>query len=117
MKSSIKLDKNTRMITCVIPQGTAIPLMKSLKTEKGIDAAFIHSARGSGMVTPFGRRGIGQQIEKDIMHVMVSAKEAEEVFEYLYEHAHIDRPHGGLIYMEKLSSGTAFILPDLPQEE
>ncbi|MBT6278116.1 MAG: hypothetical protein HOI95_28780 [Chromatiales bacterium] len=49
---------------------------------------------------------------------MIVAKErAEEVFEFIYHDAHIDRPHGGIIYMAALTQATQFTLPELPEED
>ena len=42
---------------------------------------------------------------------------ADEIFEFIYHEARIDRPHGGLIYVTGLDRATPFVLPDLPEEE
>ncbi|MNC87934.1 hypothetical protein D3C83_37110 [compost metagenome] len=89
--------------------------MRRLKDEKGIIEASMNTARGMGKLTPLAHRGVGEQAEKDVVNVIVSAAEADEVFAYLFEIARIDRPHGGLIYMTALGHATPFVLPDLPQ--
>ena len=37
-----------KMIQAIIPMGTALPVVKALREEKGLDAANINFARGVG---------------------------------------------------------------------
>ena len=57
----------------------------------------------------FSRRG-----RKEVLTVVAtSQKQADELFEYIYHEAKINRPHGGIIYMAKLSMASIYTLPDL----
>ncbi len=112
---TIRIMPPQKLITCILPHGVALDVLQRLKDEKGIIEASMNSARGMGRLTPLAHRGVGEQSEKDILNVIVSAAEADEIFEYLYDIARIDRPHGGLIYMTALGHATPFVLPDLPQ--
>ena len=105
-----------KLITCILPKGVAQPTLEKLKLERGITRTNINSARGSGKITPLAYRGIGGESEKEILNVVVSAVEADDIFEYIYVEADINRPHGGLMYMCRLSHSTTLELPDLPQE-
>lgn len=106
-----------KLITCILPIGCASALIRSLKEEKGIDTANVNHARGTGRLTPHRERGIGEQTEKDIVNIVVEAPIADDIFEYVFLKANIDRPHGGLIYMNQLITATPFVLPDLPEEK
>ncbi len=108
---------NDKLITCILPKGLALPILKKLKHEKGIDRANLNSARGMGKITPLAYRGIGEQAEKDILNVVVNQSEADDIFYYIYEEADINRPHGGIIYIRQLGASTPFTLPNLPDEE
>jgi len=108
---------NDKLITCILPKGLASPILKKLKTEKGIIRAHLKSARGMGKITPLAYRGAGEQAEKDMLNIVVNQDEADDIFFYIYEEADIDRPHGGIIYMRQLGPSTPFTLPDLPDEE
>lgn len=105
------------MISCVLPHGIALDVLQKLKDEKGIIEASVNNARGMGKLTPLAHRGVGEESEKEIMSVVVPAERADELFEYIYEVAQIDRPHGGIIYVHALSRVTPFVLPDLPEEK
>lgn len=112
--ATIRILPPQKLITCILPRGVALDVLQRLKDEKGIVEAGVNSARGMGHLTPLAHRGTAEQTEKDILNVIVSASEADEIFEYLYFTARMDRPHGGLIYMTGLGYTTPFVLPDLP---
>lgn len=111
--ATIRILPPQKLITCILPRGVALDVLRRLKDEKGIVEAAANSARGMGKLTPLSHRGVGEQTEKDMLNVVVSADEADEIFEYLYDIARIDRPHGGLIYMTSLGYTTPFVLPDI----
>jgi nitrogen regulatory protein PII len=106
-----------KVITGILPRGTSIEVLKKLKSEKGIITAFVSTARGMGRLMPGVHRGLGEQTEKEILEVIVDAGSADEIFEYLFEIAEIDRPHGGIIFMAKVPQITPYMLPDIPEEK
>lgn len=106
-----------KLITCVLPKGIAADIAGKLKAERGIISTNINNARGVGKITPLAYRGLGGQSEKEILTVVIPEDEADEIFEYIYEEADINRPHGGLMYMHSLHKATPFILPSIPDEK
>jgi len=106
-----------KVITCILPKGKAMPVVRLLASEKGLTTADVHYARGMGRITPLRHRGIGETSEKEVLTVSVPDADAEELFGYIYEAAEINRPHGGLMYMHALQIATPFMLPDLPEED
>lgn len=106
-----------KLITVILPKGTAMGMAKKLRDEKNINRANVDSARGMGKLTPDAHRGVGEQTEKDILNVVVAEDQSEDIFEYIYETAEINQPHGGMIYMSKLHTASPYILPDIPEEE
>jgi nitrogen regulatory protein PII len=115
--NNIVINRIQKLITCILPKGISKDVVKQLKTEKGILTANINNARGVGKITPLAYRGIiGSQSEKEILTVVVPVDQADELFEYIYDKANINRPHGGLMYMHALPKSTRFTLPDIPDE-
>lgn len=106
-----------KVITCILPKGRALRIARALTKERGLTAVDIHYARGHGRLTPLRYRGIGETSEKEVLTVAVAAGQADEIFEYIYELADINRPHGGLMYMHALLNATPYSLPDLPEEQ
>ncbi len=105
-----------KLITCVLPLGVAPPLARALKSEKGIVTAHIGNGRGVGKLTPTAHRRFGDQSEKQILTVVVDAKEADDIFAFIYFEAGINQPHGGLMFMSRADNCVPLILPDLPEE-
>lgn len=106
-----------KLITCVLPVGVAMPVVRKLKSEKGVVTANVNNARGVGKLTAREHRRLGNQTEKQIMTVVVPAARADEIFAFIYHEAGINQPHGGLMYVHGLARSTEFALPDLPEED
>jgi hypothetical protein len=106
-----------KLITCIVPHGRALPVLKTLNDEHGIITANIYHARGSGRMTPMAWRGVGETSEKDIMSVVVDEADSEVIFSLIYELAGIHQPHGGIMYQQTLKASTDYTLPNLPPEE
>ena len=106
----------SKCITCIVPHGKALPVLKALHKELGIVTGNIHHARGSGRMTPMAWRGVGETTEKDIFSVVVPESRSEEIFSFIHELAGIGEPHGGVIYQQSLATCTDFSLPNLPYE-
>lgn len=109
--------RSGKLITCILPKGIAVGVIEQLKEKYGIVSANINNARGVGKITPLIYRGIGAQSEKEILTVMVKEELADELFEFIYNEAAINRPHGGLIYMNKLSVSSIYRLPQVKTED
>ncbi len=105
--------RSYKLITCILPKGKAKPVLQALKDEKDNVCADVTSARGIGKISSLAMRGVGEQTEKDVLSVVVHTRQANELFEFIYERGEIDQPHGGFMYMAKLSASTLFTLPEL----
>jgi nitrogen regulatory protein PII len=108
---------NQKLIFCILPKGVALKVAAQLKQVHGIMTSNINNARGVGKITPLAYRGIAGQSEKEILSIVVSARRADEIFEFVYHEAHIDQPHGGIMYMHALQKTTEYHLPDLDDEK
>ena len=112
---AIKL-KDYKFITCVLQNGVALEVMHALKEDKDINTASFHKARGYSKVPGSKRSGSsGQVSEKDVLSVTVPSDRADEIFEFIYDVAKIDHPHGGIIIMAPLQFSVPFTLPDVSE--
>ena len=111
------MDKQYKLISCILPKGVALGVEQKLKEDHGILSCNISSARGVGKITPLAYRGIAGQAEKEILAVEVEINRADEIFEFIYHTADINRPHGGIMYMHSLMRSSEYTLPDLPEQE
>ena len=111
------MQEDQKQIFCILPKNVAIGVVKRLKEVHGIMSSNISNARGVGKITPLAYRGIAGQSEKEILSVVVSASNADEIFDFIYYEADINRPHGGIMYMHALHRTTEYSLPDLADEK
>lgn len=101
-------------ITCILPKGRAVKLVRWLHESRGIDAANVSAGRGRGIVESIS---YGDWDEVEILTVLVDGAMAETLFEELYFEAGIDRPEGGLMHLARLDRRTGYELPDEVAEE
>jgi len=107
----------SKLISAVLPKGIALGVIRKLKEEKNINTANLNYARGTGRLLPVKSRGGVVALEKEILEVVVDEERSEEIFEYIYEQADMNKPQGGLIYMHPLMQSNEYELPDVSEEE
>lgn len=109
----MELENDGRIITAILPNKNAVPVLKGLAA-MGITRINVANARGFDIGERNGKKGFPDEVEKEVLTVVAtSQKQADELFEYIYHEAKINRPHGGIIYMAKLSMASIYTLPDL----
>lgn len=110
------MDQHTKhphkLITALLPKGRAMKLVDQLFHEHGISRVNVNHARGMGKITPLRHRGIEETTEKEILTVIVEAGRADEIFEYIFFEAEINRPHGGLMFQQPVLATTMYNLPE-----
>lgn len=98
-----------KLLTCVMPKGSGLPLLRRLADDLGIVTATLHSARGfSGK----GRGGVFDRMEKDILTVVADDGRADEIFLWLYREARVAAEQGRLLLMGPLLGATPFRMPE-----
>jgi len=93
-----------KLITCIIPEAKAAAGAAALREKYKLQTINHHFARGIGKSSPLIKRGIGEKTEKVVLSVVVDAKIANEVFRFLFHAAEINRPRGGMIFMNAIRS-------------
>lgn len=99
-----------KLITVIVPQGRGLPLLRALFEREVVRAALgsarapIVHTRGTGALA----RTVRTSVEKDILQVVVSAGEADEIFALLLDRAQIAETPGGFMYMGGLSRATPY---------
>jgi hypothetical protein len=103
-----------RVIHCFVALGKGHEVLLRLKRDLGISSAFAHHARGGGLSTRKGRESF-RYMEREIITVLAPAERADSIFAFLFHAAGINKPHAGMILMEKAQMGVPMNLPlDLP---
>jgi len=101
----------TWLISGVLYEGGTDVLIPELM-KRGINEVCFFNVAGS----PIGRKsvaGVADSFDVEQFHVVVSADQAENIFDYIYRFCDLSRPNKGFINMNKLSRSTQLDLPDL----
>lgn len=107
-------ESSPKLITCFLPKGNGLPLIKLLSENKGIQSGNVDSGRGTGAG---GSVRLGTWIEIDILTVVVGVDRAEEIFNFIYEQANIGEIDNGFMFQGMLTRSTVFQLPVIPREK
>lgn len=108
------IERNGRMITCILPKGEALGLLKKL-FDRGVTRANFAFARGfdiHDIDNP--RTGFPDAEEKEIVTVIAKdTAEGEDLFSFIYSEGNIHRRGGGFIQMMKIHSSSTYELPKI----
>ncbi len=80
--------------------------------KKGINEVYFYNVAGS----PIGRRsvaGVADSFDVEQFHLVVSADQADNIFDYIYRFCNLSEPNKGFINISKLFRSTGLDLPDL----
>ena len=93
--------------------------MKALRHEQGITRVDTVSVRAVAVLqeakTRHGR--LPEPTLAKLVTVVVTETKADAVFDYIYDVAELDRPGGGMVWMEQLRGATPFLLPESVPDE
>ena len=101
----------TWLISGVLYEGGTDLLIPELM-KNGINEVYFYNVAGS----PLGRRsvaGIADSFDVEQFHLVVSADQADNIFDYIYRFCNLSEPNKGFININKLFRSTGLDLPDL----
>jgi len=103
----------TWLISGVLYEGGTDVLIPELM-KRGINEVYFYNVAGS----PIGRKsvvGVADSFDVEQFHVVVSADQAENIFDYIYRVCELSLPNKGFINMNKLFYSTRLDLPELSE--
>jgi hypothetical protein len=101
----------TWLISGVLYEGGTDLLIPELM-KKEINEVHFYNVGGG----PMGRKsvaGVADSFDVEQFHIVVSADQAENIFDYIYRFCELSQPNKGIINMSKLYRSTQLDLPDL----
>ena len=105
-------NSESKLITCILPKGKSLEVVKKLHDEKGLTAINVSNGRGSSA----HKRKIQAESEVEILTVVIDDERADEIFEFIYFEAEIGGISRGFMYQGRLSASTNFVLPEISDE-
>lgn len=111
----------SKQIWAILPDDDHVTeVVRALKTEKNILTAHQITCRGVGAVgrgVP-GRRLRGRPPKSlRLLTVVVPEDQADDIFDFVFEKAEVDKPMGGIVFMGSLDGATLFSIPEGVQDE
>ena len=100
----------TWIISGILYQGGTDTLVPELMS-RGINEVYFHNVAG----TPIGKKtvsGVADSFDVEEFFVVVSADQAENIFDFIFHFCELDKPNIGMIRLNKLSHSTIHMLPD-----
>jgi hypothetical protein len=112
----------SKQIWAILPDDEKLihQVIHALKDEKKILTAHQIVCRGMGAVGRPGRGfRVGARPPKSLrlLTVVVAEDQADEIFDFVFEQANVDRPMGGIVFSGPLEGATAFLIPEGVDEE
>lgn len=109
-----------KLIHCLVPDdGTDKQLLRLLRDQHGITRANSSSCRAVSMLqAATTRRGkLPESLLARLVTVITDEDHADTLFDFIYEHARVGRPGGGMVLMSRVAHATPFLMPaGIPDE-
>jgi nitrogen regulatory protein PII len=99
---------DAKLITCVLQNGLAEKVLDAAKN-CGAQGATVSYARGTGVRDRMGLIGVTIDENKEVVRIIVSAEQAELVFEAMYLAGELDAPGKGIMYISELDRIATYV--------
>jgi nitrogen regulatory protein PII len=106
---------NVALITCIVQRGMADDIISAAR-KAGAQGATVHYAKGMGIRERLGILGVAVEVEKEVVNIVVSAEQADRIFEKIYLAGKLDTPGMGLVYITPLEKAATYVPPDIHQK-
>ncbi len=100
------------LITCIVQKGMADDVVAAARAV-GAQGATVHYARGTGIRERLGLLSIAVEAEKEVIQIVVSAQQKEEVFATMFEAGKLDTPGMGIMFVTELEKAATYIPADV----
>ncbi len=109
-KNEMTILTDVALITCMIQKGMADAVVTAARVA-GAQGASIHYGRGAGVRERLGLLSITVEAEKEVVQIMVSKQQQEEVFTAMFIAGKLDTPGMGIMFITPLERAATYIPP------
>lgn len=96
------------LITCMIQRGMADDVVAAARAA-GAQGASVQMGRGAGVRERLGLLSITVEAEKEIVQIMVSNEQKDEVFAAMFKAGNLDTPGMGIIFVTPLERAASHV--------
>jgi len=96
------------LITCMIQRGMADKVVTAARAA-GAQGASVQFGRGAGVRERLGLLSITVEAEKEIVQIIVSKEQQDEVFSAMFRAGKLDSPGMGIIYITPLERAATYV--------
>ena len=114
-KREIIVLTDVSLITCIVQRGQADKIIGAAR-EAGSQGATVNFAKGMGIRERLGILGVAVDVEKEIIHVVVSTEQQDRVFKKMYLAGELDTPGMGIMYVTPLEKAATYVPDDVIQK-
>ena len=100
----------TWLISGIFYEGGTDKLVPELM-KRGINEVYFYNVAGT-MIGQKTVAGVSGSFDVEQFHVVVTADQAENIFDFIYRFCNLSEPNKGIIYMNKLMKSTKHILQE-----
>ena len=100
----------TWLISGILYEGGTDKLIPELM-KRGINEVYFYNVAGA-MIGQKAVAGVSGSFDVEQFHVVVTADQAENIFDFIYRFCELSEPNKGIIYMNKLKRSTKHSLQD-----
>jgi nitrogen regulatory protein PII len=115
MTNEIIVLTDVSLITCIVPRGNGDQVVAAARAA-GAQGAFIQYGRGAGIRERLGLFSITIEAEKEIIQIMVSKQQQDDIFAAIYRAAKLDVPGMGLMLVSPLDRAATYISPQIREK-
>ncbi len=98
------------LITCMVQKGKGDAIVAAARSA-GAHGASVHYGRGAGVRERLGLISITVEAEKEVIQIMVSKQQEEEVFTEMFIAGQLDTPGMGIMFVTPLEKAATYISP------
>lgn len=114
-KREIIILTDVSLITCIVQRGQADNIIRAAR-EAGSQGATVNFAKGMGIRERLGILGVAVDVEKEIIHVVVSTEQQDRVFKKMYLAGELDTPGMGIMYVTPLEKAATYVPDEVLQK-
>ncbi len=100
------------LITCMVQKGKGDTVVAAARAA-GAQGASIHYGRGAGVRERLGLLSITVEAEKEVIQIMVSKQQEENIFTEMFKAGQLHTPGMGIMFVTPLDKAATYIPQDV----